>query len=88
MSGRHLRASWTAWIAAVALGGAVVGCADLICPDPELIGIEDGTYHGESDGVRPRIGAATAPIEGEELTIQYVQDTDGRTYRVRLREHE
>jgi hypothetical protein len=89
MSARRL--SWptlgmAAAIAAVV--GATVGCSDLFCDEPELIElfIEDGTYQGEGSGVRPRLSDVTATIEGEELTVQYVQDTDGRMYLVRLRE--
>ena len=70
----------------VALGGVIVGCSDLVCPEPELIPVEDGSYRGESESAQAPIREATARIEGEELTLQYVQDTDGRTYRVRLRE--
>lgn len=90
MSGRRDRAWPSTYVAAlaVALGTAIVGCELLSCPEEEPIPIEDGAHQGESAGAQRRIRDATATIEGEELMIQYVQDTDGRTYMVRLRERE
>jgi hypothetical protein len=90
MSARRVRRWPTLGIAAAiaAVVGATGGCSDFFCTEeePTEVFIEDGTYQGEGSGVRPRLTDVTATIEGEELTVQYVQDTDGRTYRVRLRE--
>jgi hypothetical protein len=75
----------------VAVGSALVGCSDLFCDDPELNRIEDGSYQevpSTDPPPMPPLRDVSATIEGAELTVQYVQDTDGRTYVVRLRERE
>lgn len=61
------------------------GCSS--CPDEDPIPIEDGTYRERTSmdpGATLREVAAT--VEGEALTIQYVDDADGRVYVVRLEE--
>lgn len=63
------------------------GCSS--CPDEDPIPIEDGTYR-ESPGASMDPGVmlreVVVTVEGEALTIQYVDDADGRVYVVRLEE--
>jgi hypothetical protein len=84
--------SW--WMACLAIavtttGGLTIGCSLWSCPEEAPILIDDGTYHERpmtDPPPRPPLSEVSATLEDGELTIQYIQDTDGRTYVVRLRE--
>lgn len=93
MSPRRSASRALAWLAAVvvATGGAALGCEPLGCPEEETLLVEDGSYHeapSSDPPPRPLLRDVTAEVQDGELTVRYVQDTDGRTYGVRLRERE